>query len=104
VEPAQHEGTFKVRSRVTGTGVADITLKDKNVDFDVIKGINYSTLDFQEGEAQRILDNPEFRFRHNKDRDTLQRIEVFKQAQKKRKSRKSRNSNPYWKPIGGVIL
>ena len=104
VTPAKHEGTFKIRSRVTGQGVADITLKDREVQLKVIKGISYSTLDFQEAEARKILDDPEFAFRHKKDQDTIQRITIAKQ-EKKRRKRRSNNSNPYWDPgMAGTLM
>jgi hypothetical protein len=86
VDPAKHEGTFKVRSRVTRLGVADISPREGRVDFDVIKGINYTSLEFQEKEAKRILEDPEFTYRHGKDRDTLQRIQVFRSTKGKRRA------------------
>lgn len=90
VEPAQHPGTFKVKSRVTGQGVADITLKDEEVTFLTKEGINYTTLDYQEGVATEILDDPTQKFRHHKDQDTLRRIEVHRSTRPQKRRRRSR--------------
>ena len=83
VEPAIHPGTFKVKSKVTGSTVADITLKDKEIEFHRIKGVNYASLDWLEGEAEKLIANPETEFRRAKDKDTLQRIRVFRQYKRK---------------------
>jgi len=41
VTPAEHKGTFKVRSRINGKGYADFTYPDKNYGYDEIDGHNY---------------------------------------------------------------
>jgi len=87
VEPALHPGTFRIRSRVTGAVVADVSLKDREIEFGSVEGINYVTLDWLEKEAERLLDDPETAFRRSKDRDTLQRIKVFKRHRKRSKSK-----------------
>jgi len=88
VEPALHPGTFRIRSKVTGAIAADVSLKDKEVEFKRIEGINYATLDWLENEATRLVNDPETAFRRSKDRDTLQRIRVFR-GHKRRKRTKS---------------
>ncbi len=83
VEPAIHEGTFRIRSKVTGVVVADVSLKDREIDFKRIKGVNYATLDWLEKETERLLADPETEFRRRKDRDNLQRIKVYKRYKKR---------------------
>jgi len=91
VEPAVHEGTFRIRSKVTGIVVADVSLKDREIDFKRIKGVNYASLDWLEQEAERLIVNPEAEFRRSKDQDNLQRIKVYKRY-KKRVGRGSRGN------------
>lgn len=87
VEPAIHPGTFRVRSYVTGNVVADVSLKDKTVTFQEMEGINYASMDWLEEQAKNMVTNPETEFRRAKDRDTLQRIRIFRKLGKKRRSR-----------------
>ena len=84
VEPAIHPSTFRVKSNVTGNVVADMSFKDRTVTFKRIKGINYASLGWLEKEAKETLSDPDDKFRWHKDRDTLQRIRVFKKAKRKR--------------------
>jgi len=90
VESAIHPGTFRIRSKVTGVVVADISLKDRNIDFKRIKGVNYATLDWLEKEAERLIADPEAKFRRPKDTDTLRRIRVHRTHKKRQRSRSSR--------------
>jgi len=91
VEPAQHSGTFRIKSRVTGQVVADVTIKDQTVNFTTIGGVNYTTLEYQEGVAKEILGDPTQKFRHAKDQDTLRRIRVYKATSNRRaKARRAR--------------
>ena len=85
VEPAIHPGTFRIKSNVTGRVVADVSLKDRTVEFKRIAGINYASLDWLEKDAIRLISDPDTAFRRSKDKDTLQRIRVFKRTRKKRK-------------------
>ena len=78
VRPAKHEGTFKVISKVTQREVADITLLDKTVKYQVIDGINYATLDEQVTNIKKSLTDRASKFRWNKDKETLQRIRLYK--------------------------
>lgn len=86
VEPAIHPGTFRIRSKVTGVVVADISLKDREISFNRIKGINYASLDWLESEAERLIASPDAEFRRSKDMDNLQRIRVFKRHKKRSRS------------------
>ena len=83
VEPAIHPGTFRIRSKVTGVVVADVSLKDREIKFKRIRGVNYASLDWLEGEAERVIALPDAQFRRAKDVDSLQRIKVFKRYRKK---------------------
>jgi hypothetical protein len=86
VEPAIHEGTFRIRSKVTGTVVADVSLKDREIKFKRIQGINYASLEWLEWEAERLIASPDAEFRRAKDKDNLQRIKVYKRLKKRRQS------------------
>jgi len=79
VEPALHPGTFKVKSVVTGTTVADISGLTEFIPNVNIKGINYSTLDHQVRQIKRSLADPQSSFRHAKDAESLQRINIFRE-------------------------
>lgn len=83
VEPAIHEGTFRIRSKVTGVVVADVSLKDREIDFKRIKGVNYASLEWLEWEAERLIASPDAEFRRSKDMDNLQRIKVYKRYRRK---------------------
>lgn len=87
VEPAKHEGTFKIRSNVTGRGIADITIKTNPLNKKTIGGINYAMLDYQVNRIRKVLANEESKFRHVKDRETLQRIKIYKKKAKQRKEK-----------------
>lgn len=87
VEPALHEGTFRIRSKVTGSVVADISLRDREVEFKPIRGVNYATLEYLEDDAERILDTPEASFKHRQAKDTLQRISVLRKSRGKRRKK-----------------
>jgi len=90
VEPAIHPGTFRIRSKVTGVVVADVSLKDREIKFRRIQGVNYATLDWLEGEAERLIADPDAKFRRSKDLDNLQRIRVYKRLKRRRRSSGSR--------------
>jgi len=95
VESAKHPGTFRVRSRVTGQVVADITLPDKMIAFREIQGINYATLGYHEAKIKESLADPDQAFRAKKDIDTLQRIRVYKLTKKRRPKRRVRDDGDW---------
>jgi hypothetical protein len=78
VEPALHPGTFKVRSIVSGATVADVSGLTEVIPNVKINGINYATLDHQVSNIKISLADEGSRFRHAKDRETLQRIDIFR--------------------------
>ena len=77
-EPAEHKGTIKVKSYITGETYADYTKPDRKLQRKKIGGIYYVSLGFMQGQAKRALKNKEAKFRHAKDRDMLNRI-IIKQ-------------------------
>ncbi len=96
VTPAKHPGTFKIRSRVTGDEVADLTLNERTDEYNRIRGIAYVPLSVIEEDAKRILEDPDYGFRHKKDRDTLQRIKLYRLYKKrtnKRNEKEKRTKN-----------
>jgi len=87
VEPAVHPGTFRIRAKVTGIVVTDVSFKDRDIRFKRIKGINYATLEWLEEDVKKTIANPEAEYRRAKDTDTLQRIKVFKKTRRKTRGR-----------------
>lgn len=86
VKPAQHEGTYKVRysgfdrKRETEDDqeVADFTKPDRKVKYKYFDGIRYVDLSEVVKDKQKAVADKEFAFRHEKDKDDLQRIKSYK--------------------------
>ena len=78
VKPAKHKGTFRIQSMVTKRVVADITLPEREIEYKEIEGINYATLDYHARQIKRTLATPEYSFRHPRDKETLQRIKIYR--------------------------
>ena len=76
VTPAEHKGTFKVRSKVDGRTYADFSKPEEKIPSEKIQGKNYVTMQFIKKRLRAILKDKEKAFRHTKDRDTLNRIAV----------------------------
>jgi len=79
VKAAKHLGTFKVVSRVTKKEVADLTVPDRHIDFRTLNGINVASLDYHVRHIKETLQDPEAAFRHDKDKETLQRIRIHQE-------------------------
>lgn len=85
-KPAMHPGTFKVmdkgpdRKRETEDdfNVADFTIPNRRIKFKTIGGIRYAALSERKKDAKRALKEPEFAFRHHKDRRDLYMIKTGK--------------------------
>jgi hypothetical protein len=92
VIPAKHEGTYKVKSRVTKRDVADVSIKEDNITKKKVGGINYMPLDYQVGKLKAALSHEESKFRHDRDMETLQRIEIFTNVQKKKTVKRAKRS------------
>lgn len=83
VIPAEHPGTFKVKSKIDGRTYADFSEKEENVPIESIQGNNYATLEFVKKKLRRILKDKTKEFRHKKDQDTLNRIRIYEQARER---------------------
>jgi hypothetical protein len=88
VAPAKHEGTYKIKSRVTDKEVADVTFQEDDVEHRKVGGINYATLDYQVTKLRAALAKEEAKYRHDRDKETLQRILVFNEYVKEKKKPK----------------
>jgi len=73
VEPAKYGKTFKVKSK-EGKTVADYTLTTKKPKSKEVWGVRYAELPYQEKKLKKILKDEASSFRHDKDRDTLEKI------------------------------
>jgi len=85
VEPAKHPGTFKVKSRINKEGYADYTKPDTKIPSDKIGKHRYVKLAYVKKHIKKTLKDPEAKFRHDKDRDALNRIRIYEQLKKARK-------------------
>jgi len=82
VKPAAHPGTYKIMSKVTKREVADVTVPEGKVPAKNVRGVNYATLDYHVKQIRRTLRDPESKYRHDKDKETLQRIQIYKRGQR----------------------
>jgi len=89
VQPAQHPGTFKVVSNINEEGYADFTCPDENVPFDVIDGHRYVRLSVEKRHRRKSLSDPDYSFRHGKDRDALNRILIYERLKKNKSNKKN---------------
>lgn len=88
-KPAAHRGTHKVMNRVTGKEVADFTNPPGVVPFKTKKGIRFLTEPEIKKRIRKTLRDKSSAYRHAKDRDSLQRLQLkdkFK-GQKKKKTK-----------------
>lgn len=82
VKPGQHPGTWKVIAYANQEGYADYTKPDNDIPFVVIHGKKYSTLKYSQKKAKAILKDPASKFRHHKDKDTVNRITIAKKSRR----------------------
>lgn len=73
VEKAKYSKTWKVKSK-EGKTVADYTLTTKKPKSVNEFGVRYANLEYQKGKIKKILKDEASSFRHDKDRETLDRI------------------------------
>jgi len=85
--PALHPGTWKVRSYVDQEGYVDYTKPKKKIPYDRIKGKKYVKLSHVKKTIKKTLKDPESSYRHGKDRDALNRIRIYEQMKKKKRSK-----------------
>ena len=67
VEPAKHEGTFKVKSHINKEGYADYTKPDVKIPSRKIGKHRYVRLDYVKKHIKKTLKDPEAKYRHDKD-------------------------------------
>lgn len=85
MKPAEHKGTWKVKNKgmdsIKNTeddeSIADYTKPDKKVAFIVKNGIRYRILKEELKRKVATVQDPEFEFRHEKDRNDINRIKGF---------------------------
>jgi hypothetical protein len=85
MKPAEHKGTWKIKGRgndnIKGTeddeSIADYTKPDKKIPFVLINGIRYRVLKEELKRKKATVQDPEFEFRHKKDRDDINRIKGY---------------------------
>jgi len=80
VEKAKHKGTYKVKSNVTGRTVADYSSQGKKPNFKKILGVKYADLKSIKRKIGKTLRDESSSFRHDKDRETLQRIKLSEES------------------------
>lgn len=78
VTEAEHPGTWKVKAHATDETYADYTMKPERLRREKIRGIYYPTIPFIEQSLKRTLADPTASYRHAKDKDSLNRIEIYK--------------------------
>ena len=84
VEPAQHPGTVRVRSHVDGEVYADYTKPEEPVPSERIDGVRYVKLTYVKKRIHKILDDPSASYRHNQDKDALNRIKIYEKMKKRK--------------------
>ena len=84
VTPARHPNTFRVKSHVDGSVAADYTKPDGKIPYDKIDGIKYVKLSYVKKTANKTLEDPFSSYRHDKDRDVVNRIKVFEKKKRGR--------------------
>ncbi len=82
VLPSRHAGTYKIISLMTQRPIADITIAEGPIPSKLLDGINVATLDHHISRIKGVLADPNKKFRHRKDAETLQRINIYKKDQK----------------------
>jgi len=85
VDKGQHPGTWRVKSRTNDESVADYTKPEEKLPpYQTIDGHNYVTIDYIQKHNQEVLNDPWSSFRHQKDRDTLNRIKIARRRKRKK--------------------
>jgi len=82
-KPAMHKGTYKVMEHNKKENVADYTKTPQPKPRTVkINGVQYAHISETEKDKRSSLRDPEFAFRHKKDREDLNRIIITKKFRK----------------------
>lgn len=90
VKRATHKETWKVQNRVTKTNTADYTKPSNKIGSKRIDGINYESLEHRKKSINKVLKDKEAKFRHDKEREALQRINIFEVQRRRPKTRLSK--------------
>lgn len=78
VREAEHPRTWKLFAHATNETYADYTMRPKGLRREKIRGIYYPTIPYIERSLKRTLADPTASYRHAKDQDALNRIEIYK--------------------------
>ena len=78
VERAEHRGTWKVIAHATDETYVDYTKTPTNLRRERIQDIYYPTIPYIESSLKRTLADPTASYRHAKDQDALNRIQIYK--------------------------
>ena len=82
---AEHKGTWKIKGRgvdgrkntIDDESIADYSKPEKKIPFVVLNGVRYRKLAEEIKAKQKSVADPEFEFRHKKDKDDLNRIKGY---------------------------
>lgn len=77
VIPAEHEDTVKVKAHATDETYADYTLVPKGLKREKIGNFFYPTINTIKTSLKKTLADPQASYRHAKDRDALNRINIM---------------------------
>jgi hypothetical protein len=74
--PAEHSGTWKVKSKVTKRGVVDYTKPTKKIKSTIVGGNKYEKIKSIKKHIEKTLQDEASAYRHDKDFEALQRIRL----------------------------
>lgn len=84
-ESAIHKGTHRVKDRVRKSVVADYTKPKKKIPHKKIGGKNYAKLSHIKKHIKKTLKDKEAKYRHDEDRDALNRIRIHERLKKRKR-------------------
>lgn len=85
VKPAVHPGTYRVNSNINKVTYADYTDYKDKIPFKTIQGKKYVDLEYIKKGIRKTLKDDTAKFRHEKDRDALRRIQAGEKAKKRKR-------------------
>ncbi len=91
VEKGRSPNTYRVKRILGKEVIVDVTKSKKKVSTDKIRGVRYSSLQFEKEKIKESLGDPKSMFRHDKDRERLERIKIFESLKKKTPLRRRTN-------------
>jgi len=95
VEEAKHKGTFRVVDNIRDEAVADYTKQETKVPFRRIGGKKYIKLSYVKDHIKKTLRDKTAKYRHAKDRDSLNRILIHEKIIAERKKKKAKLKTKY---------